>query len=459
MGIREQVKDGEPENARLDYKAKASPNWKIAKNLTAFANAEGGTVVIGVREESGKPDQIEHIPNPHQKADEVSDTVTSRVSPPIDFERLSCTIEENTILGLKVAPSDRLHSFEHPNRSEEPVFPQRHTATTRYLSGQDVNSYFEPQQDERESHDESADDLLRLPDKEEELSEYFIKSPDGHISDICIFTDIYYPDDPVRVWAGADGVHTAKVEDILARLAARFELDRMRSAYTINQSNAAWVGQGIESFATSLRSQDRRYREAEDEYNYEVEKYGNEQAILVGEITKYYPESVLIIYVAPFVNSEGYRHVTLNFILDGPPADNRPLIEFSENAGMPLSNIKEVEIPADGIKKPSRIQVDVLERISQKYNILRGYETDQTVTGAICANPFQTRLNLLSRELDLDGLRPLAAYDRLYGYLIDWEDPDNLHQYETKQFGVRDWNEFTRSIYANVKEVSFKINW
>ena len=54
-------KHGFPESQTLDYKSKLPENEKIADEVAAFANAQGGLLLFGVREEGLRPakDQTE----------------------------------------------------------------------------------------------------------------------------------------------------------------------------------------------------------------------------------------------------------------------------------------------------------------------------------------------------------------------------------------------------------------
>lgn len=48
-------KHGFPESQTLDYKSKLPENDKIAEEVAAFANAQGGVLLFGVREQGLRP--------------------------------------------------------------------------------------------------------------------------------------------------------------------------------------------------------------------------------------------------------------------------------------------------------------------------------------------------------------------------------------------------------------------
>ncbi len=93
------VKNGVDENIELEYKGadslqKAEPRKvEIGKDVSAFANSAGGTIVYGIKESSGPPPRIpENVEgiDPSQISKEWLDQViSSRVSPRIDGLRIS----------------------------------------------------------------------------------------------------------------------------------------------------------------------------------------------------------------------------------------------------------------------------------------------------------------------------------------------------------------------------------
>ena len=154
---------------------------------------------------------------------------------------------------------------------------------------------------------------------------------------------------------------------------------------------------------------------------------------------------------------DGYRHISINFLIDGYPTDIRPLIEFVERTDLHLSQAHEVSIPTDGIEDPSSIPVKVVER-SVRSDVPVG-EGHRSVDGALIANPFYDNLEYVEYALDLEGLSPLTKYQFMFGNLIDWDELEDPHDYEAKRIFVTDWNEFARGVYGNVKEIRFDMNW
>jgi hypothetical protein len=454
MNVEQRIRREEPEDLHLEYTSKKATSHKIARELAAFANAEGGTIVVGIRDdENGSPDEIEDVRNTDDIARSASDVLYERVAPPLDFDSELIEIDSCTLLSLSVSPSEDLRSYEHKG-IEEPVFPVRRQTEVRYLSGNEVSQHFEEVYSQQ--NQKYSDELLRLSDEELEtgLEEYFIKSPDGHISEICLFSDIHYPGDLRRIRVSDDYLPEQKVEHIFACLDAVFDISVGDAYFTLNQENGAWIGRGFKNFVSNLRNREKRYTDI-IEGDYELELYGDEQAVLTADFGMVYPESAVIIYAAPFSNEEGYRHLTINFLIKGDPIDVRPLIEFSERTDLYLGTSEETNIIADGFEDTSSIPVEVIERTTRPNSIGEGGSVD----GAICGNPFFGRDELLNQELKFGNPSPLAKYEKLYGFLHDWDDPRDPHKYDAKRLVIHDWNSFTEGVYANVKEVQFGINW
>lgn len=455
MDIAECVKNRRAEDDRVDYKAVQVPWPKVAKNLASFANANGGTVIIGVPEKDGHPKKPQNIKNPHSIADEIFDTISSRVSPIITPERTIVEVEGKTILGLTVNNSECLHSVVLD--TDKPLFPIRHGSKTRYLSGDEVNQRIEAAQLQDDVEDDKKE-FLRLPDEvlESQLDAYFIEAPDGHISDICLFSNNRYPEHPERVVFRDQYISERKTEHIFASLDALFSVSQGDVNFTINESNGAWVGKGYYNFVSNLRSRQERHRQVIDQ-GYELERYGNEQAVLIADFGMVYPESILILYAAPFDDTDGYRYLTINLLIDGKPVDVRPLIEFEEKTDLKLSTAEKTDIYSEGLANPARIPVQVTERTKQPSPLEN--ETRQSIDGAFCVNPFYGKESFLRDSLDIPRPEPISKYRELYAFLHNWDDPENVREYDTQRFVVSDWNEYTSGIYANVQEVRFDINW
>lgn len=68
------IKNGIEENIHLDYKEQLGSNAEIAKDLSSFANSDGGIIIYGIREVNNKPTEIILInqPNLREKLDQIA---------------------------------------------------------------------------------------------------------------------------------------------------------------------------------------------------------------------------------------------------------------------------------------------------------------------------------------------------------------------------------------------------
>lgn len=68
------IKNGIEENIHLDYKEQLGSNAEIAKDLSSFANSDGGNIIYGIREVKNKPTEIIPINQPilREKIDQIA---------------------------------------------------------------------------------------------------------------------------------------------------------------------------------------------------------------------------------------------------------------------------------------------------------------------------------------------------------------------------------------------------
>jgi len=68
------IKNGIEENIHLDYKEQLGSNAEIAKDLSSFANSDGGNIIYGIREVNNRPTEIIPInqPNLREKLDQIA---------------------------------------------------------------------------------------------------------------------------------------------------------------------------------------------------------------------------------------------------------------------------------------------------------------------------------------------------------------------------------------------------
>ena len=123
------VRDGIPEGAQVDFKQDLSEKsgglsgWRrgertisektvreLGRMMVGFANVDGGTVVVGVRETEGHPsraDEIDPIPAVAELADRIRRSLLALVDPPLDRLEVAgvATAGDAGVLVIRTPPS------------------------------------------------------------------------------------------------------------------------------------------------------------------------------------------------------------------------------------------------------------------------------------------------------------------------------------------------------------------
>ncbi|GMV16718.1 MAG: hypothetical protein AMXMBFR56_49420 [Polyangiaceae bacterium] len=101
---------GTPEGATLDFKAKLDPNWTnfwLARQVAAFANSVGGTLLIGAGED-GRDALKQYLPLTQADAEQVErsygNAVRDRCSPQPYFEPVRIPKDTGFVVAINVWP-------------------------------------------------------------------------------------------------------------------------------------------------------------------------------------------------------------------------------------------------------------------------------------------------------------------------------------------------------------------
>lgn len=86
------IENGIEENIHLDYKEQLGNNAEIAKDLSSFANNDGGNIIYGMREINNKPTEIIPInqPNLREKFDQIA---RNGIDPSLDIRILPIDVD------------------------------------------------------------------------------------------------------------------------------------------------------------------------------------------------------------------------------------------------------------------------------------------------------------------------------------------------------------------------------
>jgi predicted HTH transcriptional regulator len=141
--IERMIRDQVQESIHLDYKASKAMDLaardEIAKDVSAFANSDGGVLIYGVEEDKAThvPARIDDGVDDSQCSKEwIENTITSRISPKVDDVR---------ILPLPVVPGRSLYvisvakSFRGPHQASDKRFYKRHNFKSEPMEEYEIN--------------------------------------------------------------------------------------------------------------------------------------------------------------------------------------------------------------------------------------------------------------------------------------------------------------------------------
>ena len=133
------------ESTVLEYKgsfAKQNPKWKeeLAKDISALANSNGGTIIFGIREKESEggnsiPKELLPIPNTEMSKDKLSQLLSSNIQPKIEGLEITY-ISHDEESGFYVVSVPRSNTA-HQNRLSH-VYYKRRNATVEAMEDYDI---------------------------------------------------------------------------------------------------------------------------------------------------------------------------------------------------------------------------------------------------------------------------------------------------------------------------------
>ena len=90
------------ESETVEFKEDFPEGEGIAKAVAAFANGRGGTVIVGIRDDG----EVAGISNAPRARDRLDDIVRDKVSRPPKYDFLTGTLDERTVIAMRVEPGD-----------------------------------------------------------------------------------------------------------------------------------------------------------------------------------------------------------------------------------------------------------------------------------------------------------------------------------------------------------------
>ena len=278
------------EGIRLEHKSKdfLLKNPEIAKSISSFINKDGGTILIGVKD--NEPDG--YIFN--QKDEEkIAQICKDRLEPPqsIDFE--ICELDKGTIIILTLLPS------REPVKANGKYFYIRHQSTTRHMTQEELKRKFENINKLSKSiGDKEANEIINqrqiyrdiILDKNQKFKNYLtLDSLSGPIlgSDCNIYTELYesFDKDSKLIFTT---LHHVTIEELTKILAQYYKIfgnySYSNSAFSIVQSSFNWVGFGPRNFINAIEEQNERYKSIYKKYGEKTHIHHREAAFFIDEI-------------------------------------------------------------------------------------------------------------------------------------------------------------------------------
>ena len=91
----------EGENLKVEFKQKFSDYEKIAKEIIAFANTEGGTIIFGVTDKG----KIIGVESEKEIAELVKDTIRDYCEPSVDHSLYYIRVKDKEVVALEILES------------------------------------------------------------------------------------------------------------------------------------------------------------------------------------------------------------------------------------------------------------------------------------------------------------------------------------------------------------------
>lgn len=134
-----------PESETLDYKEKVDNSDRgkndFSNNVCAFANTEGGDLVIGVKEKNLYPDEFPGIDSPVDEETRLTDIIVSRIEPRIHGIAFKVIDNEKYGENLLVVRIPKSYNGPHFNKSK-PIFYRRHHQRNDPMSWKEISEGF-----------------------------------------------------------------------------------------------------------------------------------------------------------------------------------------------------------------------------------------------------------------------------------------------------------------------------
>ena len=465
MNVDRIIDSEQQEDDKIEYKHPGENSADFAKELAAFANSGGGTIIVGVAETDGEITDLVPIGSLQELEERVHQAIGTRLNPTLQVDITEHTYQGVTaswhgtpLASLTCAEAARLHTFKD---NDDYVIPVRQGSTTRYANGQEIADFYnsgvhpgrvdeietDPQADsinwvselgdvvaELVDNSESPEETASAGDDEEAITEtpsFDQTEPPYHFTptgtyDTVTFHFMMAPYQPHGFEGISQMVTRTEVAEILNALHQHFDAQIDSGRFSISQRNGAWFGTGAGNFLRAL-DQDERYQTVPNEYD--LNTHHSEGTIFVADLN--HPQGGQVILRArDGLRSDVVEEFSVSFLTEGIPVDTRQLTEFLTETDLSLQNGRAVDLQTEALHLASEeIELTPIDRIESRH-------TDGWVGAIVCTNPFHDDPELLRDHIDAESweyFEPLTTYEQVYCRLSDHHPMTEQRDYHFRQ--------------------------
>lgn len=467
------------EDDELEYKHPDEESADFAKELAAFANSGGGTIIVGVAEVDGNIKDLVSVDNLQHLEERIHQAIGTRLNPTMQVDIGKHTYQGateawhgTTLAVLTRAEAARLHTFK---RNDDYLIPVRQGSTTRFANGQEIADFYEsgvhPGRVDNLETDQHADTTSWVSELGEIVVEMAANSgsPEDTVSegsddketasetpsfeqteppyyftptgayDAVTFHFMMAPYQPHAIEGISQRVTKTDVANVLAALYQYFDAEIDQGQFTISQRNGTWFGTGAGNFLRAL-DQHERYQTVPNEYN--LDTHHSEGTIFMANLN--YPQGGQVVLRArDGVRSDHIEEFSVSFLTEGIPVDTRQLSQFLTETDLNLHNGEAVDLKTEALHlMPEKIDLTPIDRVESRH-------TDGWVEAIVCGNPFHDDPGLLRDQIDAESweyFEPLTTYEQLYCRLSDHHPMTEQRDYHFRQGHLQSLTSVQKSI-------------
>jgi len=257
---------GEAEGTRLEFKSSEALRRpeRIAREVVAMLNADGGEVWVGLRDEGGVALEIEPVAEPERTRDALRDALVDRIEPPPAGDEVEIeVVGEPPATVLRVVARPRHGRRPYAVRSRDGrLFLTRVGSRNRPLERDELQALFSPRAGgeiaERPPADDAPlrDDLKRMLASPRSLIWVGVTAPPGGELDLKAVAESPYLVEPASIGGAGEGLGFLNTF-----YAAHFLAQRQGTRY-LRPSEDGWLVAGAGEYRLWLSEQGELRAEA-----------------------------------------------------------------------------------------------------------------------------------------------------------------------------------------------------